>query len=73
MLPHCNYSLVRAVHEERIRAAQRPVPEWIGIATPPERQRPADGVRQRVRSSFARALRRLAASVDPRASTVNAA
>jgi hypothetical protein len=72
VLPYCNYSVVRALHEDRIRAAQRPVPEWIGIVSPRQRQRVGGSVRQHIRSSFARALRRLAASVDPQGSTVNA-
>jgi hypothetical protein len=72
MLPYLNSSVVQTLHEERIRAAQRPVPEWIGVAGPRERQRNGHGLLQHVRSSFARALRRLAASLDPRGSTVSA-
>jgi hypothetical protein len=73
MFPIVNHSIVRALHEDRIREAQRPVPEWIGIAGPrPRQQKHGGGVRQHVRSSFAHALRRLAASLDPQGSTVNA-
>jgi len=72
MLPYVNYSFVRSLHEDRIRAAQKPVPEWIGIAGLRPRQPEVRGVRQHVRSSFARALRHLAASLDPQAPTVNA-
>jgi hypothetical protein len=72
MLPYVSDSDLRLLYEDRIRDAQRPVPEWIGIATPRRSQRLGDGVRSHVRSSVARALRRLAASLDPRASTANA-
>ena len=69
MLPFSNTSIVRAIHEDRIRAAKRPVPEWVGIATPRKRRRPGGGMLQAMRSSFGRALRRLAATVDPQGST----
>ena len=72
MLPYWSYLVVRAIHEDRIRAAQRPVPEWIGIVSPRKRHSVGDSVRQHIRSSFGRALRRLATSVDPQGSTVNA-
>jgi len=72
MFPIVNHSIIRALHEDRIRDAQRPVPEWIGIAGPRPRQQARGGVSQHVRSSFAHALRRLAASLDPQGSTVNA-
>jgi hypothetical protein len=72
VLPFINSSDVLAFHEERIRASQRPVPEWIGIALPPQRRPESEGVRQQVRSLCARVLRRLAASVDPQGSVVNA-
>jgi hypothetical protein len=72
VLPFINSSDVLALHEERIRASQRPVPEWIGIAVPPQSRPLGEGVRHQVRSLCARALRRLAASVDPQGSAVNA-
>jgi hypothetical protein len=69
MLPYLSYNVVRLLHEDRIRDSLRPVPEWIGIDAPRARQRSADGARRRLRSSFARALRRLAFSLDPQVST----
>ena len=72
MFPYSNYWLVRAIHEDRVRAAQTPVPEWIGVAAPRPRQPLVAGLRQHVRGALARSLRRLAASVDPQTSTVNA-
>jgi len=72
MLPYFGYNVVRAIHEDRIRAAQRPVPEWIGIDAPRKRHQTGVGVLQRIRIAFAGALRRLAASLDPRRSTVKA-
>lgn len=72
MLPYSVYEVVRAIHEDRIRDAQKPVPEWIDIPAPRQRQRRGYGVRQHIRSSFAGALRWLAARVDPQGSTANA-
>jgi len=72
VLPYFNYYIVRAIHEDRIRDALRPVPEWIGIDAPRARKQSGDGVRRSVRISFARALRHLAASLDPQSSAVNA-
>lgn len=68
MLPYFDYSVVRALHEDRIRDSQKPVPEWIDVASPRKSRRMGNGVRQHLRSSFARALRRLAVSVDPQGS-----
>ena len=72
MLPYSVYEVVRAIHEDRIRDAQRPVPEWIDIPAPRQRRPGTDRLSRHVRSSFADALRRLAARVDPQGSTANA-
>ena len=63
MYPIINYDMVRSMHEERIRHALRPVPEWKAY----EQQR-NPSPRPRVRSSIAGALRRLAVVVDPQSS-----
>jgi hypothetical protein len=72
MLPYSVYDVVRAIHEDRIRDAQKPWPEWIDIPAPRQHQLGRDGLRQHVRSSFADALRRLAARVDPQGSAAHA-
>jgi hypothetical protein len=72
MLPYFNYSTILAIHEDRIRAAQRPVPEWIGVDVPRHRMRSGTGVLQQSRRSLAGALRHLAASLDPQRSIANA-
>ena len=73
MLPYTNYFIVRALHEDRIRDALRPVPEWVAYEAPPQRHSFLAGVRQHVQSSVGRALRRLAASVDPQGSAASGA
>jgi hypothetical protein len=72
MLPYLNYDLVRAIHEDRMRAAQRPVPEWFGIDAARARKQSDTGARRFVCIAFARALRQLAASLDPHSPAVNA-
>lgn len=62
MYPIMNYDLVRSIHEDRIRAARRPVPEWMMYVKASES---SPRLNARVRSSIAGALRRLAVAVDP--------
>jgi hypothetical protein len=56
-----SYALIRAIHEERIRAAQIRRPEWMYEVARPARPRAS----RQLRISIAEALRRIAASVEP--------
>ena len=60
MIP-VSYLLIRAIHEERIRAAQIRRPEWMYEVARPVRPHAT----RQLRISIAQALRRIAASVEP--------
>lgn len=60
-----SYELARLLHEERIRAAKAPRPEWMYAAARPARLNYAAIVSRHLRISVAQALRHLAASVEP--------
>ncbi len=68
MMPVPYWHLAR-LHEERIRAAQAPRPEWMYEAALAARPRQGSGAAQQFRVLIAQALRRLAARVEPRGST----
>jgi hypothetical protein len=70
MLPYLSHNVARMLHEERIRAAQTPKPEWMYEAALAPRPRHGERISKHVRSLVASALHRLATSVDPQSSTV---
>jgi hypothetical protein len=65
MIPTSHYQLALLIHEERIRAAQAPRPEWMYTAALPGRPRHRPSASRQLRHSVAQALRRIAASVEP--------
>ena len=69
MIPMPYFQLARLIHEERIRAAQAPKPEWMYTAALPARRQTGPSASGQLRCSVAQFLRRLAASVEPRGST----
>ena len=65
MIPVQIFELARVIHEERIRAALAPRPEFVHQRSRQPRSRPDVSVSRQVRISVAQALRRMAASVEP--------
>jgi hypothetical protein len=71
MIPIISFEMVRLDHEERIKAARRPVPEWTDSASLVVQPGRGERVRRRVRGTAAGLLRRLAAALDPQPSFVS--
>lgn len=65
MFPWENYSVVRMIHEERIREALGQRPRWVFPAVWPVRAPLSARVSDKLRVSVAHALRRVAAIVEP--------
>ena len=61
------HELARLMHEERVSEAERRRPEWVYEAALAKRAQREAGASHQLRSAFAQALRRLAASVEPAA------
>ena len=73
MLPMQFYDLARIIHEERIREAQARRPEWMYEAALNARAQKRAARRAQIRFSLAQVLRRLAAAIESKAATSQAA
>jgi hypothetical protein len=61
--------LIQRIHEERIRGARLPRPEWMYDAPQAARERRRSTSARRLRRAVATVLRLLAASIEPYAQT----
>ena len=72
MIP-VSYQLIRAIHEERIRASQIRRPDWVYEEALMARVRKQPRAMPHIRLSIAEALRRLASSLEGQSAREEAA